>query len=83
METSHSKSGTIRVSASATPAEAAAIIAAIEQDVTSTKKNATESAETVQNWGFAGRIESITGFSDRPPRQLPTGKWRAASRLER
>lgn len=65
------------------PAEAAAIIAAIEQHVTATEPKTTESTEMTRSWGFSGRLESLAGYTDRPPRQLPVGKWRALSRLER
>jgi hypothetical protein len=85
--------GTLAVPADATPAQAAAIAAAIgthlhDQHAAAHARAEADDAEDEPTWDgerfqFAGRVEGLTGNSVRVPRNAPTDKWTATGRLDR
>nr|WP_302082861.1 acc operon protein [Salinibaculum sp. KK48] len=80
--------GTLSIPPTATPAEAAAIAAAIGAHMRDQRMAAAAAAaeEPVTwdgtRWEFAGRIEGLSGVSRRVPREAPTDEWTAAGRME-
>jgi hypothetical protein len=82
--------GTLSIPPTATPAEAAAIAAAIgahmrDQQMAALAAAAAADEEVTwdgKRWKFAGRIEGLSGISRRVPREAPTDEWTAAGRLE-
>ncbi len=83
--------GTLSIPPTATPAEAAAIAAAVgahmrDQQMAALAAAAAAADEAVtwdgRRWEFAGRIEGLSGISRRVPREAPTDEWTAAGRME-
>ncbi|MFT4922021.1 MAG: hypothetical protein ACI8XM_001230 [Haloarculaceae archaeon] len=82
--------GELTIPADATPAEAAAIAAAIgahiqdQQAAAAAVVAASESTDTWEGtrWQYAGRIEGLSGVTRRVPRSAPTDEWTAAGRME-
>lgn len=77
----------IRLPPDASPGEAAAIIAAIEQ-LLAEETRAAGAGDRVDSWAgrrfaFAGRLAKLTDEPARVPRGAPTNPWAAAGRLER
>lgn len=73
---------------SATPAETAAIAAAIGahlRDREAAAAAAEDEAETWdgKRWSFAGRTDALQGRPDRVPASAPTDPWAAAGRSDR
>jgi len=85
--------GTLSMPADATPAQAAAIAAAIgthvrDQRVAAAHARATAESDEESAWDgerfqFAGRVEGLTGIAARVPRNAPIDKWTATGRLDR
>lgn len=82
--------GDLDVPESATPAEVAAITAAIgahlrDQQVAATLAAQDDDEETWdgERFAFAGRLEALTGAASRVPRGAPTDKWTATGRRDR
>jgi hypothetical protein len=84
-ETDH---GRLELPAEATPAEAAAIAAAVGAHLRDQRAAAAAAGEDEsptwdgKRWQFAGRIEALSGVLRRVPREAPTDEWTAAGRLE-
>jgi hypothetical protein len=80
----------LTIPAEATPAEAAAIVAAVGAHVRDQRMAAIaaaeKTAETVtwdgKRWQFAGRTAGLSGTARRVPRGAPTDGWTATARLE-
>jgi hypothetical protein len=85
------QNGALRVPSDATPAEAAAIVAAVGAHISDQQAAAVAAAEaneTGKPWEgtrfqFAGRVEGLTGVSRRVPTDAPTDEWTATGRLDR
>ena len=81
--------GTLRLPSDATPAEAAAIAAAVGTHLSDQQRAALAAAsDGEETWDgkrfkFAGRVEGLTGISTRVPRNAPTDDWTAVGRLDR
>jgi|GEM_PF-3226271 len=81
--------GPARVRPAATPEETAAIVAAVGAHIRDQQMKAlAANADDEQTWdgkrfGFAGRLEALTGCSVRVPRNAPTDEWTAAGRRDR
>jgi len=81
--------GQLRVPERASPAEVAAIAAAIGAHVRDQRlAAATATDDEEQTWdgerfAFAGRLEGLTGAAIRVPRTAPTDKWTATGRRDR
>lgn len=73
----------LRIPESATPEEAAAITAAVEEYLRATGDTDESQAWYGRRWRFAGRIEALQGRSVRVSRRAPSNGWRAAGRLDR
>jgi hypothetical protein len=77
------------VSPSATPAEAAAIAAAVEaylgagRDAQGGDEPDGSDGRNGDRWRFRGRIEALQSRSVSVPRDAPADPWRAAGRSER
>jgi len=81
--------GRLRVPPDATPAEAAAIAAAIGAHLRDRRVVAltadvgsTDRGWDGRRWQFAGRTEALSGTARRVPTDAPTDDWTAAGRLE-
>jgi hypothetical protein len=79
----------LRLPADATPAETAAIAAAIaahlrDQEAAGAVAATAGDGETWDGsrWQFAGRTEGLSGVARRAPHNAPTDDWTAAGRLE-
>ncbi|MFC7059705.1 acc operon protein [Halovenus salina] len=98
METSRSEedrtvstpAGDLSVPENASPAQAAAIAAAVGAHLRDQRVAAAAAADTddEESWdgerfAFAGRLEATTGRGDRVPRDAPTDRWTAAGRRDR
>ncbi len=85
------EAGTLSIPPTATPAEAAAIAAAVgahlrDQQMAALAAAAASDGDITwdgRRWEFAGRIEGLSGVSRRVPREAPTDEWTAAGRMER
>ena len=81
--------GRLQVPSDATPAEAAAIAAAVGAHITDQQRAALAAAnDEAVTWDgkrfkFAGRVEGLTGISKRVPQNAPTDDWTAIGRLDR
>ena len=78
----------LRLPPDATPDEAAAITAAVEQWLAAETRAAGDGATADDPWigrrfGFAGRLEKLTGEPARLPVGAPADPWTAAGRRER
>jgi hypothetical protein len=77
------------VSPAATPAEAAAIAAAVgthldaERNVRDSDEHGESDDRNGDRWRFRGRIEALQSRSVRVPEHAPADPWRAAGRTER
>ena len=73
-----------KLPATATPREAAAIVAAIGVHLDA-EDDESEEPETWdgKRFHFAGRTEGLTGIPRRVPRGAPTDEWTAAGRSDR
>jgi hypothetical protein len=85
-ETDH---GRLELPAEATPAEAAAIAAAVGAHLRDQRAAALAAAADDQpatwdgrRWQFAGRLRALTGVPRRVPRDAPADGWTAKARLE-
>lgn len=79
--------GDVRLPSDATPDETAAIVAAVGAHIRD-QRAADAADDEEETWdgkrfGFAGRIEALTGIARRVPRDAPTDGWSAAGRLDR
>jgi hypothetical protein len=82
--------GRLSIPASASPAQVAAIAAAVgahirDQRVATAAAADTDDEETWdgKRFAFAGRLEATTDCSGRVPRAAPTDRWTAAGRRDR
>lgn len=78
----------LRIPADASPDEAAAITAAVEQWLAAEARAAGSGSTPADAWNgrrfaFAGRLEKLTGEPVRVPDWAPTDPWTAAGRLGR
>lgn len=78
----------LTVPESASPDEAAAIVAAVEAHLaaerrTDTGSSSEEPAWTGRRWRFAARIETTQSRSVRVPLDAPSDDWTAAGRTDR
>lgn len=78
----------LRIPADASPDEAAAITAAVEQWLAAEARAAGNGSTPDGSWdgrrfAFAGRLEKLTDEPVRVPEGAPTDPWTAAGRLER
>jgi hypothetical protein len=83
--------GSLSIPPTATPAEAAAIAAAVgahlrDQQMAAIAAAAAADGEELtwdgRRWQFAGRVEALSGVSRRVPREAPSDDWTAAGRME-
>lgn len=84
------EAGRLNVPERASPAEVAAIAAAIgahvrDQRVAAAVPAQDDEEETWdgERFAFAGRLEGLTGKASRVPRGAPTEKWTATGRRDR
>lgn len=80
--------GRVSVPDSASPDEAAAIIAAVEAHLAAERRAETGSDPDQPSWmghrwGFAARVEATQSRSVRVPLDAPTDPWTAAGRTDR
>ena len=82
--------GTVSLPADATPAETAAIVAAVGAHVRDQRAAAAVAAASGaeptwegNRFEFAGRVEGLTGRTARVPLGAPTDEWTATGRLDR
>lgn len=81
--------GRLNVPERASPAEVAAIAAAIGAHLRDQRLAARVTAQDdEETWdgdrfAFAGRLEGLTGETSRVPRDAPTDKWTATGRRDR
>ncbi len=81
----------LSIPATATPAEAAAIAAAVgahlrdQQLAAIAAATAGDGEETWdgERWAYAGRLEGLGGHAERVPQGAPTDGWTASGRTER
>ena len=81
---------TLSLPADASPDEAAAIVAAVsahmrDQLAAAAAAAATDDEPTWEGkrFEFAGRVEGLTGRTERVPMDAPTDEWTATGRLDR
>lgn len=84
------EAGRLSVPSGATPAQVAAIAAAVGAHVEDQRVAAALVAQSddEQTWdgerfAFAGRLAGLTGCGARVPREAPTDRWAAAGRRDR
>ncbi|MFB6361704.1 MAG: acc operon protein [Halobacteriales archaeon] len=78
----------LELPADATPDQAAAIIAALEQWLAAEARSSADDQPESPGWdgrrfAFAGRVEKLTGEAARVPTGAPSDPWTAMDRVRR